>query len=238
MDNSWAGDKAINRITSGIDQKTLVLKTINFVQQQLPSWRDDPDRPHELSENRLNLQLCKFLDSRAREAFPMVRFDHEEYQAGQSSADMSASPTKQMFIKSSLHTIYDPVLIIECKRLPAPSKAREKEYVTGGENRSGGIQRFKLGLHGAGVEVVAMIGYVQGKSARYWKVAVNKWISELSIKPSTDKCVWKDDEKLNLIEEDLSKGLSSYHSVHRRTGSRLNSEILIQHLWIAMSIDN
>lgn len=70
----------------------LAEKTILFISQQLPNWRDDKNRPDELSENKLNLQLCKFLNVHARHCFPMIRFDHEEYQTGRRSVDLSASP--------------------------------------------------------------------------------------------------------------------------------------------------
>ena len=98
---------AEGQLTTGIDQttSTLVLKTITFVRQQLPAWRHDPDRTDEQSENKLNLQLCKFLDSRARNDFPMVRFDHEEYQTGRRSVDLSASPVETMVIGAQMYAI-------------------------------------------------------------------------------------------------------------------------------------
>ncbi len=148
------GGKQINekgytgKITSGIQSRTFQLTIITFILQQLPSWRDDSDRPNEQSEDKLNLQLCKFLDAHAWNDFPMIRFDHEEYQTGHRRVDMSASPAKSIFFEAKLYTIYDPVLVLEGKRLPAPSSSREKEYVTGPnpEKISGGIQRFKLVL--------------------------------------------------------------------------------------------
>lgn len=55
-------------------------------------------------------------------------------------------------------------MVIECKRLPTPGgKDREREYVSGfhaNGSPTGGIQRFKLGLHGGQVHDAAMIGYV------------------------------------------------------------------------------
>ncbi len=226
----------ISQITSGIDQQsTLALKTINFVFQKLPTWRDDSDRPVERSEDKLNLQLCKFLDARARNDFPMVRFDHEVYQTGLRRVDLSASLVEKTVIGVRLYTIYDPILVLECKRLPAPSQDREKEYVTGGkERKSGGIQRFKLGLHGADLDIMAMIGYVQERSLRHWHRKVNEWISELAGGTISDFCVWNADELLEPIDEYISKGLARYRSVHSRTGYKSNNEMQIHHLWIAM----
>ena len=238
MNEERTEGQPIGQLTSGIDRitSTLVLRTITFVRQQLPAWRDDPDRPDEQSENKLNLQLCKFLDLRARNDFPMVRFDHEEYQSGRRSVDLSASPVDTTIIGARLYTIYDPILVLECKRLPAPSKDREKEYVTGDtEKLSGGIQRFKLGLHGADLDPAVMIGYVQKRSLRHWHHKINEWILELASSMIADVCVWNVGEILEPLVECVSMGFASYRSIHSRTGSKSSDKIEIHHLWIAMN---
>jgi hypothetical protein len=223
------------KITSGLAPGTLALKTIDFVRDQLPFWRDDPSRPDEQSENRLNLQLCKFLNTKARNDFPMVHFEHEEYQPDGRSVDVSASPVTGAIIGASLYTIYDPVIVFECKRLPAPSSDREKEYVTGGiKRKNGGIQRFKLGLHGANHDMAAMIGYLQEGSASYWHDKINKWIVELSSGGMADVCVWSRSEMLEKLKEDSSMGIANCQSTHDRIGSAKSNKILIRHLWIKM----
>lgn len=240
MMNKESGSKKFGEITSGIArQNNLALKTISFVYQQLPKWRDDPNRPDEQSENRLNLQLCKFLNSNARYYFPMVTFDHEEYQVGKRSVDLSVSLIQTTIIGVRQHTIYEPILVLECKRLPAPSADREKEYVSGGKEKiSGGIQRFKLGFHGAYLDLVVMIGYIQEKSVRFWHGKINDWISELCLKKVKDICVWNDGEILKLIDEDLTEGKANYRSVHYRINSEFSDQIEIQHLWLKMNIDS
>lgn len=226
---------AIGKITSGIVPNTLALKTIDFVYMQLPAWRDDPNRLDEQSENKLNLQLCKFLDSNARNSFPMVRFNHEEYQTGFSSVDISASPIETTTIGAKTFTIYDPIVVLEGKRLPAPSHDREKEYVTGGiEHKSGGIQRFKLGLHGANHDIAAMIGYIQERSACDWHNEINRWIEELSSGTIKDVCAWNTSEILGKLEEDSSQGIANCRSAHSRNGGVQSNKILIRHLWIIM----
>ncbi|MHB1459544.1 MAG: hypothetical protein ACYC0V_21750 [Armatimonadota bacterium] len=233
---SWRIDQIpVGRISTGIEQNKLQLRTIEFMRQQLPAWRDDPDRPDEQAENKLSLQLCKFLDSQARNEFPMVRFDHEEYQSKRRSVDLSASVTAPQVIGAKLHTIYDPILVIECKRLPAPSLEREKEYVTGGcEKKSGGIQRFKLGLHGADLNLAAIIGYIQERSLDDWHSAVNQWISDLASGIRKDLCAWYDTELLEPLDGDQSSIIASFQSVHGRNGSAAADHITIHHLWITM----
>jgi len=226
--------QAIGKITVGLIPDTLALKTIDFVYTQLPAWRDDPDRIHGPSENKLNLQLSKFLDSHARNDFPMVFFQHEEYQSGRTSVDISATPTETVSVGAKTYTIYDPIVVFEGKRLPAPSRGREKEYVTGGIEKSGGIQRFKLGLHGPNHDIAAMVGYLQEGSACDWHDKINKWITELSNDTIADVCVWNISEMLETLEEDSSKGIANCRSTHNRSSSAQSNKILIRHLWIVM----
>jgi hypothetical protein len=228
--------KITGKITSGIALGTLALRTIDFVYEQLPSWRDDPNRPREQSENKLNLHLCKFLDVKARNEFPSIRFDHEEYQFGSRTVDISVSPTIEVIIGARLYyTIYDPVIVFECKRLPAPLPEREKEYVTGGtEHKKGGIQRFKLGLHGANHDIAAMIGYLQEGCASDWHDKINAWIVELTSGSIADGCVWNRSEMLGKLEEDSLRGIANCQSTHDRISNAKSNRILIRHLWIKM----
>jgi len=231
------GAESINssgQITSGIKLQASILEIINFVSKQLPSWRDDPDRVDEQSETKLNSQLSKFLNFEAREYLPMFRFDHEEPQHSNRSIDISVSPETRMVIEARTYTIYEPVLVIECKRLPAPSSKREKEYVSGlSPNKiTGGIQRFKLGFHGAKHNLAAMVGYIQDQLGKEWLKTINKWIKELATEPIGDGCVWGSDEILYLLESNADTGIIKCSSIHRRTTN--NGEIEIHHIWISM----
>ncbi len=238
MKEDSRGGQFRGKITSGITTDQLPESTLSFVYQQLPAWRDDPKRSAEQSEPKLNLQLCKFLDVQARNSFPMVRFNHEEYQQDRRRVDLSASPTATTRIDASFYSIYDPILVFECKRLPAPTKDREREYVTGGEKRSGGIQRFKLGLHGAKLDLVAMIGYLQEGSPKRWHGEINQWITELSMGESGDGCIWDTREKLGSSKEDVAKGTATCQSIHGRIGKVVGNMVGIRHLWIVMEGKN
>jgi hypothetical protein len=240
MAKDQSGEQVTGHLNSGITAKnTLVLRTIDFVIEQLPAWRDDKDRPVELSEDKLNLQLCKFLNARARNIFPMVSFNHEEYQMGRRSIDLSASLTESSLIGVKLYTIYNSILVFECKRLPAPSKDREMEYITGGrKQKSGGIQRLKMGLHGADFNIMAMIGYVQKWSFDYWFEKINHWILELASGAIPDFCLWESFELLEYFEKDISKGVSNCRSIHNRMSGISNDLIQIHHLWVLMNKDN
>ncbi|MBN1972308.1 MAG: hypothetical protein JW787_01615 [Sedimentisphaerales bacterium] len=222
------------RITSGIKPHTIQLSIINFIKQQLPLWRDDPERQNEESEPKLNPQLSKFLNTRTSgNIFPMIFFHHEEPQSDKRHVDISVSPEKEIIIEAQTYNKYEPVLVIECKRLPAPTAKTEKEYVSS-QSTAGGIQRFKLGLHGAKYDLAVMIGYIQKFTSDYWLTKVNCWILELVKNPIGDGCVWGDDEILEESDINKSEDIRSYHSYHIRTCKK-STPIELHHLWISMN---
>jgi hypothetical protein len=226
------------RIISGIQPGTLEARTIEYIRRELSAWRDDPNRPPEESERQLNSQLCKFLAARAREQFPMACFHHEEPQSGRCSADLAVSPAETIWVGSRPHTVYHPFLVIECKRLPAPSPDREREYVTGGEKRSGGIQRFKLGLHGADLGQAAMVGYLQHGTLDGWLARINGWIAELAASPEADGCEWTCEDKLRRQARNVPSAVPDIRSSHHRTGSSPSQLIVLHHLWVQMQGGN
>lgn len=225
----------VGQITDGLKQDTLVDKTLAFVRQRLPDWRDDLDRPDEESEDKLNLQLCKFLDARARSEFAMVCFHHEEHQTGRRRVDLSATPAEATTIGARDYTKYEPFLVLEGKRLPAPSSDRKMEYVTSLESKKGGIQRFKLGLHGADLSVAAMIGYIQKQSPTHWHKRINEWICDLAAGRVSDVCPWKSTEALGHLKRGAGKGIAVCESIHDRSGDVRGSSIQLHHLWVEMA---
>ena len=216
------------RITQGIEPRTLVRQTIGFVCSQLPRWRDDTEREPAEAEEALNGQLCKFLNVVSRSEFPMAHFHHEERQAKRRRVDMSAMPVSDILIG---HSKYEPFLVMEGKRLPAPSTDRKREYVVGNEQSSGGIERFKLGLHGGALETAAMVGYVQRGSFADCHGSINVWIAELS---AQKKSSWTNDKPLSDLEMNAVDRVASCQSEHSRVDA-VSPRIQLEHLWIDMT---
>jgi hypothetical protein len=221
------------RISEG-PTSTLIERTLQFVRNELPGWRDDPERPPEEAEERLNAQLCKYLNVAASHKFPMVHFHHEEKQTGTRRVDMSTLPDVSGFIGQTYHTIYDPFLVFEGKRLPAPSASREQEYVTGGAEKSGGIQRFKLGLHGAQQNIAAMVAYIQKSDPKSCHSSINKWIRDLASDASAVAEEWFEDEQLGDLADDDTLRVATTSSLHRRNATAISRQIHIRHLWVVM----
>jgi hypothetical protein len=220
-----------------LQRNALDEQTLRFVQAELPEWRHDPDRVAETSEERLNAQLCKYLNVAASERFAMVYFHHEEKQTANRRVDFSALPRNAQFVGERYCTKYDPIIVFEGKRLPAPrnDRRREREYVTGGEAKSGGIQRFKLGLHGANHSLAAMVGYIQEGDPSVWLKRINRWIQELEGSLSFDGEDWSRTEQLMQFTSDKNTGVAQAWSMHSRIGHVTGRNIRIRHLWLKMS---
>ena len=219
----------------------LVPRTLAFIREQLPAWRDDPSRPCDKSEKRLNSSLCDFLDHRSRTdpGLPMACFKHEDPQTGNRTVDIGVHGTEEStLIETRTYSIYEPFLVIEGKRLPADRKGREQEYVTGTNpngSPTGGLQRFKLGLHGSGVETAAMVGYIQKETPEHWHGEINGWIAGLVTCPSQDGCTWTDKDELQRLDTNAETRLSTCRSLHARTGPCTTRTVTIHHFWVSMS---
>ncbi|MGD9661219.1 MAG: hypothetical protein AB7U63_08095 [Porticoccaceae bacterium] len=220
---------SIGRLAKTAICNSLIDQTIDFIWSSLLPWKNDPDRPFAEAEEDLNGQFHDFLQSRANEEFPMVYFRHEQRQEGRRKVDLSAKPVQSVTIQGVAYSKYQPIIVIEGKRLPAPTKSREREYVTGGESVSGGIQRFKLGMHGKDHETVILLGYVQKKPLQDWYDCINAWISELA---KTHPCDWNVRESLSEFQNSDSDERAKSVSVHPRTMGCKSQTIRILHFWI------
>ncbi len=223
------------RLSAGIMRESLVKKTIAFVRNHLQPWRDDSSRPRAEAEDDLNAQLCKFLNAaEAREHFPMVHFNLQERQGRRRTVDMSATPSRHIRAESWDCSIYTPFLVLEGKRLPTPHAEREREYLTGHERRSGGVQRFKLGLHGAEVDTAVLVGYLQDDSAAKWHRRLNGWIIELAESPGTEHDCWVREECLSQLVVHSNGATTECQSSHLRASTASTARIRLFHLWIEM----
>tara|TARA_R110002167_G_scaffold148089_3_gene340837 strand:- start:1690 stop:2361 length:672 start_codon:yes stop_codon:yes gene_type:complete len=117
---------------------------------------------------------------------------------------------------------HKPTFLMEAKRLPTPTSTREKEYVKGktpSGNPNGGIERFKLGKHGAGHSHCGMLAFVEKEEYQYWLKNINSWITELYP-------IWAESELLK-----LQKNYSQY-SHYKSKAERETDVVELDHYWI------
>jgi hypothetical protein len=210
---------------------------LDFVADELPRWRDRPDRPQEQSETALSSQLCAHLNSVARhsEGWDILQFRTEVPDEQQKGRKIDLTPTPcdaTLCIEGRSYTDFDMLLPIECKRLPTPkdSDRDEWEYVIHRGGSTGGIQRFKEGNHGAVHRVGGMIGYLQADSTSAWSTRIGSWISELA---KNGEPGWSADDLLQPDRDDSSNRVATFRSSHERKNELPRIEL--RHIWISMS---
>ena len=210
---------------------------LEFIAGELPGWRDRQDRPVEESETVLTSQLCAHLNSAARHVpgWDILQFRTEtpdEIQKGR-KIDLVSSPSGvAIWVEGRRHTEFDSLIPIECKRLPTPTgKDRdEREYVVTRNGTTGGIQRFKAGLHGAAHTLGAMIAYVQSGSLPSWETRVAAWITDLI---DAGESGWTANDLLSPQRTDLGLKLSVLSSSHGRQKGL--GAMDLRHFWLEMN---
>jgi hypothetical protein len=209
---------------------------LNFLANELPHWRDRPDRAKETSETILTSQLCAHLNSIARHSagWDILQFrveEADEYNKGR-KIDLVPSPCgASICIEGRRHTDFDILMPIECKRLPTPEEKDrdEREYVFSQYSSTGGIQRFKAGHHGAAHTLGGMIGYVQEETTSVWDNRVSNWIGSLA----GSQTGWTMKDLLHLEQIDTTRRLAVFRSSHERQNGL--ADIELRHIWIEMN---
>lgn len=211
------------------------MQLVKFIADRLPRWRDHPERPPVLSERELTAQLSAYLNSEARRSLDVVQFTTEVPDSTQRARiiDVAVQPSgTPIFVEGRSYTLFEILLPIECKRLPTPGEygRDEREYVmVRGGGTTGGIQRFKLGAHGAAHRLAVMIGYIQDGDAEQWLCRINQWIADAS---ESDP-FWSD-EQLAAFDLEASE-VHCFRSTHKRD-VRCGERIELRHLWIALGV--
>ncbi len=209
---------------------------LDFIADELPRWRDRPERPSATSETILTSQLCAHLNSAARHApgWDILQFRVEESDEENKGRKIDLVPAPSgttICIEGRVHTDFNSLMPIECKRFPIPKgKDRdEREYVISSHTSTGGIQRFKEGSHGAAHTFGGMIGYVQEQTTSFWDARVAGWIKELAgTRPG-----WTMKDLLQLERKDATLRVAVFRSSHARQNGL--PDIDLCHLWMEMN---
>ena len=204
-------------------QNEFVERIIIFVYDHLCRWRDNVKWPVDQNEKKLNSDLPKFLTVSAHEAELNINFYPEEPQENKRTIDMAVS-------YDELDRYNEIITVFECKRLSEKiGKKRKDEYVTGHQEITGGIQRFKIEAHGGAHEIVGMIGYVENSDFAQWHDFINKCIDGLCGKPDEHSLAWYNHEHIATLAHHKEKNKYYGKSIHPRI---TKPDITIHHLWV------
>jgi len=200
---------------------------IEFFKTHLPQFAESVLNVNIENENGLNSRLSRYItNAAAQEIFFADRESMEDETRGNSpAADIG------IFLRMEDLGIDPPLItVFEGKRLTTklPSK-RRREYVIGRKKGAkpihcGGIERFKLAIHGGKLNNAGMIGYLQDGTQDSWREKVNTWICDLCSQ-SFDPA-WSEREQLT--PQNTDGRVTEYSSVVNRVGSELH----LTHLWI------
>ena len=202
-------------------------KVVEFLKLHLPKFAERVLKDKIFVENGLNSRLSRFITNAADQEFFFADREKMEDETRGDSPQIDIG----IFLKVD-DTAIDPPLItvFEGKRLSAKlDKRRRREYVIGHEKKGkhrhlGGIERFKLGIHGGKLTHAGMIGYLQDGTPNDWHGKINSWICELHGWPFEPE--WLETEQLAFQQAD--RVITQYSS----TVYRSDSKLLLTHLWI------
>ena len=196
-------------------------RLLEFVDETLPVFQIEFKELKSSSEEVLTEHLVKTLAYHSNGKLPFI-FLQEIIQK------QAKGQNRKVDVGVFLHYKDDgPFFSFEAKRLPTLPKSREKEYVIGNDSNkpTGGIERFKLNLHGINLKESALIGYVQSDTIQEWSCRINGWINELIKSTSVSELLWSNSDLLvqNRNEADI---IAKFQSEHERADK---SKIILHH---------
>ena len=207
---------------------------VDFMLIELPGWRDWPGRRHVTAETKLTSQLCSHLNSAATlttglDSLSFVT-EYPDPISGRPLDVVSLPRGRNIWVAGRRHTHFDPLLPIECKRLPTPRPRDKREYLRTARGSTGGVQRFKDGHHGAASKLGLLIAYVQSGGVATWSQRIGWWIQALARAKVPG---WSSSEGINQDQQDLVRGVAAFTSVNVRSGGLV--PVRLRHLWIEMN---
>jgi hypothetical protein len=102
----------------------------------------------------------------------------------------------------------------------------------GQAEKTGGIQRFRLCLHGKAHVEALMVGYVQSGDGKHWRESINKWITDFGESNEDATCAWTSADNIGDISAGGVGACWRCESTHKRVQGY--KDIRLIHLWVAM----
>jgi len=187
------------RLSSHIPTRRIATEAlVSFLAQHLDDFPNWHGTLADQNEDYYNQRVERMLNVRARQHLDVFQFSRETIHETPGRHDIGVFPAQEegIAVRGRVFGADEPVYTIECKRLPQ-SLGRLREYLTSekGEKPRGAVQRYKLGIHGAGLDAAGIIAYVQEGDPPSWRMTINTWVKELAANP-VDDARWTEDDCL------------------------------------------
>lgn len=217
----------INSPAPSFRKGLIIENVVSFIEINLVKFQQEYINEENDSEERISQFLTNFLsDSAKDEAFIFCKEAIQEQEKGND---------RRVDIGVFMHRFdRSPFFTIEAKRLPTPGADREREYVIGiKKKKSGGIERYKLNLHGTDINKSAIVAYIEKNDFNFWLQEINSWIDDLVNGDQNDGIEWSQNDKLiNGVDLSLDK-VKKYSATHSRI---TKSPISIMHYFIGIKV--
>lgn len=207
-----------------ISKTNVISLIIKSMKENIPHFKAYIASGHHKKKNlnedeltQIYIEQAQFLIRKQDYPFNISGQYRDIYNLSKGFSDLYFHPYEQGISNTSIFSV-------ECKRLPAPRKARDKEYVYG-TNDNGGIERYKSEKHGKGLNDCGLLGFIEKQNHQYWLTAINKWIVDKASTSTT----WKTDETLTELESQVDYCFLE-SIAHRKT-----SDLNLAHLWINLN---
>lgn len=230
------------KLEKGPPDNTSILEVVAFAEKHLIGFSRKYSDSKIKNEKGLTQKLVLLLNFYAnKESYPF--WFHKEYaedteQGDSPQVDISTiTKEESIIIESRVYSYEESFFSLEAKRLDRLGKRREKEYLIGRSEKkkyvsSGGVERFKQGIHGRKLKYGAIIAYVQIYDFSHWHKKINSWIEALIQKKIKSPVKWTQRDKLK--KKYVKLATAKFISVHPRG----KDSITLFHLWTNLSSRN
>lgn len=211
----------------GPSPNSLFDMVVEFMKLHLPQFVESIIESAIVNENGLNSRLSRFITKAARND---IFFAHRENMEDETRGDSPATDIGIYLYDDDMGISSPLITVFECKRLTKNiGSKRRREYVIGHEKNGkqvhcGGIERFKIGIHGSSLNHAGMVGYIQDGHYCQWLKKINLWVSDLCGRQCDP--MWSEAEKLKL-QRNIGR-ITECTSIVKRN----KNQLYMTHLWI------
>jgi len=240
--HSCSGDAAaFGSLSEVVDRiEDFLRQTLPAILGKLSGWTKGKRR----NEKIMAADLSKELNFAATDEVFYFHPEDPENESATRTLDYGTYPTAHLKVQGWTPDAKERLYAMEAKRLPThstPMEAldREREYVVGDyearlspdKNLKGGMERFKEGVHGEGLDRVGMVAFVQREDHQHWHAKVNEWVEELVQNPiPRHQAKWEEQDKLILCPAP-GLGVTEFTSTHVRSNG---TPIELRHFWLEL----
>lgn len=238
--HSCSGDAAafgsLSEVADRIEE--FLRQTLPAILGKLSGWSNG--KRH--NEKFMAADLSKELNFAATDELFYFHSEDPENESATRTLDYGTYPNARLRVQGWTPNAKERLYGIEAKRLPTHStpiegRDREREYVVGDwaahkspeKNLKGGIERFKEGVHGEGLDQAGMVAFIQREDSTHWLKKVNQWIHDLIVSPlPSHKATWEHQDKLVPCHAP-GLGVTEFASTHARSNGL---PISLRHFWL------